>query len=188
MKKIRCLSCHSIMNEKNSCPVCGCTEYAVFEKDGAYCRSLDPITEADIKSGRIPADFSQMKSWADDYRREKLDKIDVCLKIYTRKLQADESIKETAQSVTLFSAKLLEFGTVLWSDKIFARNIRDKKIELTVEIAKGNNTLNTTVISCQVPELEDFWKIGAVLDENLCVRLVIGNEMCNTVSDRISLS
>lgn len=134
-----------------------------------------------------PADFlASLQPTIADYRRKFLQKLQLQIPIYHWKDQGGVVVEDRVEMLSLGSADQM-LGRELWVEKAFARIPDEKEITVTVRISVNGESWEQTV---SVPNLHkpELQKIGATIDDNHDLRLMLRNETENsTVSDPVPL-
>lgn len=167
MSEKRCLACRSVLKGEADCPVCGNPDYIV----------------PNMRSEQL----EKMQGWADDYRRNKLNAIEINVYGYAHEMKDDKLVQKNVNLVKLCDAIELSFERITWLDQKFARIDTDETLELTVILTKVGKEIKKQVIPFKAPALKDFWHIGACLTEGLGVSFVIGNESNHVETESVPL-
>ena len=165
------------MTTTKICPVCH-TKYE--SGDCPVCKFPDIAFPGDPEEG-----LRLMKPQIDAYREVFLLKLKIGVVSYYWKDQNGSLVLDREQITPLGTAKQLSEGPV-WLSQSFARlpDAKQLEVQLSVELDGETKKLTVNLPKLLEPELQ---QIGAELDNEFCIRVMLRNRTSNSASERIHL-
>ena len=160
-----------------TCPVCHCR----YESgECPVCKFPDIAFPGDPEEG-----LRRMKPQIDAYREVFLSELKIGVVSYTWKDQDGSLVLDKTRVMPFGTARELREGPV-WLSQSFARlpDAGQLNVQLAVELDGETRKLPVTLPNLLEPELQ---QIGAELDSEFCVRVLLRNRSGSSASDRIPL-
>ena len=161
---MKCIVCGKEY-EKDSCPVC---QFPKIEFPG------DP--EKGLQS---------MKPAIDAYRDDFLSQVSIGIIVYQWKDDSGVIVMDRNERIQIGTAKELR-GNTKWLTEKFARIPDEERLQVSLSIqANGKNEVR----SVSIPNLMDaeLQELGAAVDDDLNIQLLLRNSFRNSQSEKMSL-
>lgn len=116
----------------------------------------------------------KVRELADTYRKKKLAKVSVALKVYTNEIKDDKVKVKDESYIVLAQGEALSGRAIIWYPEKFARLSGNPELAVSMVNSSGEN--KTMTLKLKNPQIEDFWQIGVFPEGGFECRLVLGNE------------
>ncbi len=165
---MKCVACNKELDSGVAkCPLCG---FPVIQ-------TVDPTAD----------DLKQMKEVGLDFLKNKLSGISIGVVAYDYSLENRKINLEGEVETIIANADSLTYDSILWCDKEFEPiNIKTKSIAFKLFI---NNNQEKRIFSVKLntENIDKIADIGVVLDNELTVRVLIGEKSKYISTDKIQL-
>lgn len=155
----------------SKCYACGMEDI----KDGvARCPLCGFSIPRQLVSAGENSEFAKiMSDTGKQYRENKIGGMKVGIYTYSY----DEKLQMTGEHelVVLDSLEKMDIGEIIWSENKFARMDAGQEIILTAFVMDKDGKTKKKELSLVTPELLQLWKVGAMLEKGLQVRLLVGD-------------
>ena len=124
-----------------------------------------------------------LRQTVEEYRKQLLGEFSVYVRAYEFEKTSEELTEKGERRILIAGSGQLAPGKAVWSDLLFG--VSDELV-LSVELEKNEETRAFT-LKMLPPGRKDSWRAGAMLDDELRLRLLVGDEEEPSVSDPVEL-
>jgi len=162
---MNCLCCGTIMNpEESKCSYCGAVHIVDLDQGDA------------------------VQNYANSHRQKIIEKLNnFRLPAYYYKYEQDKFVDPDRPKQIIIGNGKDCLKKVLWSQESFAQYHRAEKMSLTISYDFGGSKKEFD-FDIDLPDTDDFWKLGIEIDEKLRLNVYLGDAEKNTVVNGIGLS
>lgn len=162
---MKCDICKTEIAEgMSACPVCGFPVLYV------------------VGSAQMPVDYIEAVTAA--YKKKLLQSLRVSVLVFSWKKSDDEIVLNEKHKVQIATGEELLAGQAVWLNEEFARTVSEPAVELTYELQTDKGKEEGTV-KIAAPQDASLWKVGAVLTEDMKLKLLIKSDIGQTESDSL---
>lgn len=162
---MKCLVCGKEFEGSTKCPVCGFTSAAIVGEQTEEMKR-------------------HMKLLAEEHKERILGGTELSIVVYEWQPNKDEILELAEKDYVSFApCKDMVQGQIYWISEQFAR-VDGSNVELILAVNKDGNQKEITV-SVPIPKGEDFWTVGASLEDGFSVKLHLKTNQQTTQSEEI---
>ena len=160
------------------CCVCG-REYEERAVGACPRCGFPPILLTDDS----PETQAALRQTIEEYRKQLLGDFSVYVTAYEYEETSEDQTEKGERRILVAASDRLSPGKEVWSDTVFG--VSDELV-LRAELEKNGETTPYT-LQMTPPGQKDRWLVGAALDEELNLRLLVGGPESSSVSDPVEL-